>query len=137
MFNEKKVIIPIGIILVVSIIVGGILLFNLSNDIEVGFGTPANADEGYFVGMPVFAFNNFISSTKKERIRIVSDEITEYSIDFTSNYEKPYYIDATYENIDGKTVITYRGQITDPETKNLVDYEKVFTYDFYITDKIN
>ena len=48
-----------------------------------------------------------------------------------------YYVEAKYENIDGKTVITFKGEVTEKGSGKLTDFEKVFSYDFIVTDTIN
>lgn len=34
-------------------------------------------------------------------------------------------------------MITFKGEVTDKESGELIPYEKVLSYDFVITDKIN
>ena len=47
------------------------------------------------------------------------------------------FLEAKYEIIDGKTVITFKGEVTDKESGKLVPYEKVLSYDFIVTEIIN
>ena len=38
---------------------------------------------------------------------------------------------------DGKTVITFSGTVTDPNSGEAVPFERSYQYDFILTDKIN
>lgn len=54
-----------------------------------------------------------------------------------ADFQKPYMIDADYKNVDGKTVITFSGTVTDPNSGETIPFERTYEYDFILTDKIN
>ena len=54
--------------------------------------------------------------------------------DYSQDNRKVYFIESKFENIDGKTVITYRGEVFSTETNKLEPIEKVFTYDIVFTE---
>ncbi|GEM_PF-1162114 len=51
--------------------------------------------------------------------------------------EGRYMIEANYENVGKKTVITFKGEVTDSATGALVPFERVYEYNFILTEKIN
>lgn len=85
-----------------------------------------------FGGMP-----DNLSKKKQVELDGVIHDLDSFYDSFRSKQEKPYYVEALYENTDdGKTLITFKGQITDSDSGELKDFEKVFSYDFIITENI-
>lgn len=108
------------------------------NNIQVSISAPINKENSSYIYMIGFGgIPEDLKSSEKENLNMVINDLNEFHSTFTSEHEKPYYVEAKYENIDKKTVITFKGEVTDKETGKLVEFNKVFTYDFFITYKIN
>lgn len=136
MKKKLAIAIPIAVILLVLAAVG-VYFTSLSNDITVNISKPDVKDDSSYISMFIISENvNFSKKSKADQIKQVSGDQADFYETFTKEHEKPYYIDVKYENIDKKTVITYKGEVTDKETGELVEFSKEFSYDFIITDKI-
>ena len=68
---------------------------------------------------------------------MINNDLNEFYDEFRKSYDKPYYVEAKYENLDGKTIITFKGEVTEKGADKLTDFEKVFSYDFIVTETIN
>lgn len=73
---------------------------------------------------------------KTEQYETVQADLDEFRKE-VADFQKPYMIDADYKNVDGKTVITFSGTVTDPNSGEAVPFERSYQYDFILTDKIN
>lgn len=73
---------------------------------------------------------------KTEQYETVQADLDEFRKE-AADFQKPYMIDADYKNVDGKTVITFSGTVTDPNSGEAVPFERSYQYDFILTDKIN
>ena len=151
----KKIIVAVAVVLVITVIgCAGIIGYH-NKYYEIGvcisypiYGNPSTDPESDKPGnirfrkeeKSYFCFPSFASGDKapekqQEFMETVSKDIREYVKELES-FEKPYYIEAKYENVDGKTVVTYKGEVTNSETGELEPYEKVFMYPFIVTKNI-
>ena len=73
---------------------------------------------------------------KAEQYETIQADLDEFRKE-VAYFQKPYMIDADYKNADGKTVITFSGTVTDPNSGEAVPFERTYQYDFILTDKIN
>lgn len=73
---------------------------------------------------------------KAEQYETIQADLDEFRKE-VADFQKPYMIDADYKNADGKTVITFSGTVTDPNSSEAVPFERTYQYDFILTDKIN
>lgn len=73
------------------------------------------------------------SLEQREKINIDLDNL-QNELD---SLEGRYMIEANYENVGKKTVITFKGEVTDSDTGALVPFERVYEYNFILTEKIN
>lgn len=73
---------------------------------------------------------------KAEQYETIQADLDEFRKE-VADFQKPYMIDADYKNADGKTVITFSGTVTDPNSGEAVLFERTYQYDFILTDKIN
>lgn len=73
------------------------------------------------------------SLEQREKINIDLDAL-QNELD---SLEGRYMIEADYENVGKKTVITFKGEVTDSATGALVPFERVYEYNFILTEKIN
>ncbi len=73
---------------------------------------------------------------KAEQYETIQADLDEFRKE-VADFQKPYMIDADYKNADGKTVITFSGTVTDPNSGEAVPFERTYQYDFILTDKIN
>lgn len=149
----KKYIIAFAAIVCVTvlILVGFIAYHNRYYDVGVCISYPVDitatdydaplmkADrkngKSYFCA-PSFWGGDKLSERQKKNYIEVSDDIRDYIDGTVMKFERPFYIECSYENVGSETVITYRGEVTNPETGELENYEKVFTYPFIVTKSI-
>lgn len=135
----KKRIIIILIVLAV-IITAGVIWFaaNSAGNIQVSVAAPDNksTSSAYIYQISFGGIPN-ISGKKGKQIEIINNDLNKFYDDFRNSYDKPYYVEAKYENIDGKTVITFKGEVTEKGSDKLTDFEKVFSYDFIVTETVN
>lgn len=73
---------------------------------------------------------------KAEQYETIQADLDEFRKE-VADFQKPYMIDADYKNADGKTVITFSGTVTDPNSGEAVPFERTYEYDFILTDKIS
>jgi len=146
----KKIIIAVAVVLAITVIgcAGLICYHNKYYEISVGIPVPIEEPGSEVPAMktfrkegksynctPMFMGGDKAPKTQQEYMETVSKDIRDY-VKETESFEKPYFIEAKYENENGKTVITYRGEVTNPETGELEPYEKVFMYPFIVTKDI-
>lgn len=135
----KKKIVIILISLAV-IITAGVIWFavNSAGNIQVSVAAPDNksTSSAYIYQISFGGIPN-ISGKKGKQIEIINNDLNKFYDDFRNSYDKPYYVEAKYENIDGKTVITFKGEVTEKGSDKLTDFEKVFSYDFIVTETVN
>lgn len=126
------------VVIVLVVVVLACVQFAAKSSIEVGVSAPSDKEKTSYIYMIMFGgISDNLNGSKKEEIDTVNGDLDNFYQTFSSEYEKPYFVEAKYENISDKTIITFKGEVTDKQTGELVDYEKVFSYDFIITDKIN
>ncbi|MBE6836005.1 MAG: hypothetical protein E7515_07140 [Ruminococcaceae bacterium] len=149
----KKIIIAVSVVLAITVVacVGTIsyhnryysLSANVAVPVEDGDGNPINCvtlrkeGKSYFCSVFIGGAVDKVPKEQLEYMKTVNKDIEEYVKEVYS-FEKPYFIESKYENRDngGKTVITFKGEVTNPETGELEDYEKVFMYPFIVTKDI-
>ena len=135
MKKKQVIIIPIVILAVIAVSIA--IYFNATNNIQVSVAGPSDkSNSSYIYQIGFGGISDFVIGPKKAHIDTVRNDLDAFYEDFLNTYEKPYYVEAKYENVDGETVITYRGEVTDSSTGNPVAFNKEFRYDFIITDKI-
>lgn len=109
--------------------------------------SPVNIEEaksgGSYCADVMFGYNEHkllhTSSERKrktEQYETIQTDLNEFRKE-VADFQKPYMIDADYKNADGKTVITFSGTVTDPNSGEAVPFERTYQYDFILTDKIN
>ncbi len=152
----KKIIIAVSVVLVLTFVgcAGMIFYHNEYYDSGVSVSYPIYGDpsanpesdipamkrfrkegKSYFCSLGIW-FSEKSSKKQQANMKLVSDNEREFVEETLMKLEKPHYIEAKYENVDGQTVITYRGEITNPQTGELEPYEKVFRYPFIVTKNI-
>lgn len=135
---KKKITIAVIALIIIMISAALIAKVSLENNLQVSISYPTQQENSSYIGTILFGgISDFLPNSKKDHIKEVSDDMVNFYLEFKKEQEEPYYVKVNYENTDGKTVITYSGKVTDKQTKKLVDFNKVFSYDFYITDNIN
>ena len=144
----KKIIIAVSVVLVITVIAcaGMIGYHNKYYSISVGIGTPVDGmkqmrknGEKYFC-MPMFSFSEKAPEKQKDEMEKIFKYVEDFFNDFTAeNKDTVYFIESKYE-IDEKkgiTTITFRGEITDKETGELVPFEELMTFACIVTNSID
>lgn len=143
---KKKIILAVVIVLVtVTVALSSIPIVNhlsghkLYNDVLATVSPPVNKDGNrviYALFLSGAGKGMKLTEDESKKMETIGNEMREFYASFTEEDNAPYYVEARYENKDGKTVITYRGEITNKQTGKKEPFEKVFKYDFILTKNI-
>ncbi|HOD01705.1 MAG: hypothetical protein BWY46_00686 [Firmicutes bacterium ADurb.Bin300] len=149
MISKKKLIVAICIILLIGVGVGCYAVWRQTDaGIQVTVSPPLTPQGNslvigkggsyiYKIGFAGWSPPNFLNEKKIERMEQVHDDLEKHESDFLKAYRKPYMVEAKYENLGGKTVITFKGEATRKDTGVLEEYNKKLVYDFILTKKIH
>jgi len=144
----KKIIIAVSVVPVITVIAcaGMIGYHNKYYSISVGIGAPTDGmkqmrekGKSYFC-MPMYSFNEKAPEKQLDEMKAISNYMEDFYNDFTAeNKGTVYFIESKYEIDDKKgiTTITFRGEITDKETGELVPFEKVMNFASIVTKSID
>ncbi len=134
---NKLVKITISVIVALFLVVGGYFLIYLPNyyDIVVGITKPVE-DDGQYLEDFIIHYSHM-----PENKVPLAEELTNTKNDFRKNFydehkEDDYHIEIEFSFEKGKTIVTYKGTITDKETGVKEPFEKEFVYDFILTKKV-
>ena len=134
---NKLVKIAIVIVVAFALVIGGYFFIYLPNyyDIKIGISTPVEADEQYLEDFIIH-----YSHMPENKIPL-AEELTntknEFILDFYNEHkEDDYHIEIEFTFEDGKTIVTYKGTITDKETGIEAPFEKEFVHDFILTKDV-
>lgn len=129
--------IAVVVIATVALVVGGYYFIYLPNyyDISIGITTPVDSNGQYMEDFMIIY--NHISENKIP----LAEELTDTKNDFRMNFynehkEDDYHIEIDFAFENGKTIITYKGTITDGETGTEEPFEKEFVHNFILTKDI-
>lgn len=144
----KKIIIAVSVVLVITVIAcaGMIGYHNKYYGISVGIGTPVDGmkqmrenGESYFC-MPMYSFSEKAPEKQLDEMEKIFKSVEDFFTGFTAeNKGTVYFIESKYEINEKKgiTTITFRGEITDKETGELVPFEKVMNFASIVTKNID
>lgn len=105
-------------------------------DIEIGIAKPVEATDKYFENYHV-NWNNLPESKDRMLTELV-EKNNKFRMDFFEKHKDDKFhimVDVNFK--DGKTIITYHGNITDSETGKTEDFKEDLVFDFVLTEKIN
>lgn len=129
--------IAIAVIVTVALVVGGYYFIFLPNyyDIKIGIAKPVETDGQYLEDFIIHY------SRMPESKEALAEELTDTKNDFRINFynehkEDDYHIEIDFNFENGKTIVTYKGTITDSETGVKEAFEKEFVHDFILTKDI-
>ena len=134
---NKFIKIAIPVIIAAAVVIGGYFLIYLPNynDIVIGIAAPAEEDSQYLEDFIIH-----YSHMPEDKIPL-AEELTNTKNDFRLNFynehkEDDYHIEIEFTFEDGKTIVTYKGTITDKGTGIETPFEKEFVHDFILTKDI-
>jgi len=134
---NKSTKIAIAVIVALALIISGYYFIYLPNyyDIKIGISTPVETDEQYLEDFIIH-----YSHMPENKIAL-AEELTNTKNDFRMNFfneykEDNYHIEIEFAFKDGKTIVTYKGTITNKETGIEEPFEKEFVHDFILTKKV-
>ena len=148
----KKIIIAVSVVFVITVIACAVIIgyHNKYYDIKVGIpdiskeaGGPVistkelRENNESFLLFPMFSFGDKAPQKQLGYMEEISEDIDNFQKNFIAEYKQPYYIECKYENKNGSTVITYKGEVTNPETGELEQFERVFPYPYIVTKDID
>ena len=129
--------IAIAVIVTVALVVGGYYFVYLPNyyDIKIGIAKPIEADGQYLEDFIIHY------SHMPESKEALTEELTNTKNDFRINFynehkEDDYHIEIDFAFENAKTIVTYKGTITDGETGIEKPFEKEFVHDFILTKEV-
>ncbi len=105
-------------------------------DIEIVISKPVEVTDKYFENYHL-AWNH-IPESKNWMISELVEKNNAFRMDFFDRHKDDNFhimVDAKIE--EGKTIITYHGNITDSETGKTEDFKKDLVFDFVLAEKIN
>ena len=134
---NKFIKIAIPVVIAVAVVIGGYFLIYLPNyyDIKIGISTPGEADEQYLEDFIIH-----YSHMPENKIPL-AEELNNTKNDFRMNFydehkEDDYHIEIEFSFEDSKTIVTYKGTITDAKTGIEKPFEKEFVHDFILTKDV-
>ena len=134
---NRLVKIAIAVVVALTLVISGYYFIYLPNyyDIKIGISTPVEAEEQYLEDFIIH-----YSHMPENKIPL-AEELTntknEFRLDFYNEHkEDDYHIEIEFTFEDGKTIVTYKGTITDKETGIEAPFEKEFVHDFILTKDI-
>lgn len=135
---KKLVIILISCLLVTLAAFGAYKLWYIPVycDIEIVISKPVEATDKYWENYHV-AWNN-LPESKDWMLNELVEKNNAFRMDFFEKHKEDNFqimVDVNFEN--GKTIITYHGNITDNETGKTEDFKEDLVFDFVLTEKIN
>lgn len=135
----KKLVIILISCLLVALAVFGVYKFwyiPVYCDIEIVISKPVEATDKYFENYHL-AWNH-IPESKNWMIAELVEKTNNFRIDFFDKHKDDNFhimVDAKIEN--GKTIITYHGNITDNETGKTEDFKEDLVFDFVLAEKVS
>ncbi|MCR4563141.1 MAG: hypothetical protein K5755_00670 [Clostridiales bacterium] len=148
----KKIIIAVSVVALITVgLVAGIIGYhNKYYDISVGIPEISKEADGpaistkelrenneSFLLFPMFSFGDKAPQKQLGYMEEISEDIDNFQKNFIAEYKQPYFIECKYENKNGSTVITYKGEVTNPKTGELEPFERVFPYPYIVTKNID
>ncbi|MBQ6838627.1 MAG: hypothetical protein IJO44_07280 [Clostridia bacterium] len=135
---KKLIIILISCVLVTLAAFGAYKLWYIPVycDIEIVISKPVEATDKYFENYHL-AYNH-IPESKNWMIAEIVEKNNAFRMDFFDKYKEDNFhimVDAKIEN--GKTIITYHGNITDSETGKTEDFKEDLVFDFVLAEKVS
>ncbi len=102
-------------------------------DLEICISKPASYSGSYHEPI-IIAGGNFATTTAKEYASDFSKKNGDFFLDFYEKHkDDEYKIDTFVDFQDGKTIVTYKGTITDSETGKTTPYEEQLVFDYIFT----
>lgn len=113
---------------------------------ELGKGTPADRESDFYIENYMVSYGQrtkllFISDDSfpekfRENVNKLNNDITEEYVRQTKDYIAPTNIKISGRIEDGKTIISYKGTVTNKSDGKTVDFSKELVFDFVITKEI-
>lgn len=135
---KKLVIILISCLLVVLAVLGVYKFWYIPVycDIEIVVSKPVEVTDKYFENY--FLAYNHIPESKFWMISELVEKNNAFRMDFFDRHKDDNFhimVDAKIE--EGKTTITYHGNITDIETGKTEDFKEDLVFDFVLAEKVS
>lgn len=134
--NKLVKIIIVAIVAVALVFSGYYFIYSPNYyDIRIGISTPVESDGQYLEDFIIH-----YSHMPEGKISLV-EELTNTKNDFRMNFfeehkEDNYHIEIEFTFEKGKTIITYKGTITDGKTGVEKPFEKEFVHNFILTKNV-
>ena len=106
-------------------------------DLEIHIGRPADRSGSYHESI-IISGGTFATAQAKENASDLSKKCGDFFLAFYEEHKDDEYKLDTYVTFeDGKTIVTYKGTITDNETGVTSPYEKKLVFDYIFTKTVN
>ena len=106
-------------------------------DLEIHIGRPADRSGSYHEPI-IISGGTFATAQAKENASDLSKKGGDFFLEFYEEHKDDEYKLDTYVTFeDGKTIVTYKGTITDSETGETTPYEKQLVFDYIFTRTVN
>lgn len=132
----KKILISLLIAIVICVSAYAIIL-TACWDLEMHISQPVDRSGSYHEPI-IISGGTFATAQAKENASDFSKKCGDFFLEFYEEHKEDEYKLDTYVTFeDGKTIVTYKGTITDSETGETSPYEEQLVFDYIFTKTVN
>ena len=132
----KKIIIGLITAVIVFVVAYAVIL-TACWDLEMHISQPVDRSGSYHEPI-IISGGIFATAQAKENASDFSKKCGDFFLEFYEEHKEDEYKLDTYVTFeDGKTIVTYKGTITDKETGVTSPYEEKLVFDYIFTKKVN
>ena len=132
----KKKIIGIVVAIIISTVAYCVILTAFW-DLEMHVSQPVDRSGSYHEPI-IISGGSFATAKAKKNASDFSKKTGDFFLEFYEEHKEDEYKLDTYVTFeDGKTIVTYKGTITDSETGETSPYEKQLVFDYIFTKTVN
>ena len=133
----KKIIISLVSAILICIVAYCVILTAFW-DLEIHICRPADRSGSYHEPVTVSGGLYFSTKTANENSTDFVKKNSDFFLEFYEEHKEDVYKLDTYVTFeDGKTIVTYKGTITDNETGVTSPYEEQLVFDYIFTKTVN
>lgn len=132
----KKIVIALLSAIVICFVAYAVIL-TACWDLEMHISQPVDRSGSYHEPI-IISGGNFATAKAKKNASDFSKKTGDFFLEFYEEHKEDEYKLDTYVTFeDGKTIVTYKGTITDKETGETSPYEEKLMFDYIFTRTVN
>ena len=134
---NKLIKIAIAVVVAFALVIGGYYFIYLPNYCVIAIGiTKPIEDDGQYLEDFMISYDH-MPENKIPLAEELTNTKNEFRLDFYNKHkEDDYHIEIEFSFEDSKTIVTYKGTITDAKTGIEKPFEKEFVHDFILTKDV-